>query len=160
MGDWQSNIQQAQQVGIDGFALNIGGENIDTSTYHQTQLDNAYNAAQGTGFKLFISFDYAANSAFGGDIATVSGLINTYKGMDAQFNVGTQPMVSTFEGTASSNDWGTIKSNTGAYFCPDYTSVKGQASYFTNADCALSWDVWPVGATGKTPSKLLLPHRH
>lgn len=144
--DWAQNIQLAQQAGIDGFALNIGGENIDTSTYTQPQLDNAYNAAQGTGFKLFISFDYAANPSF--DIPTVSGLINTYKGKDAQYDYGTRPMASTFEGPGNAGDWSTIKSNTGAFFCPDYTSEKGQASYFANADCALSWDVWPVGANG------------
>ena len=145
--DWASNIALAQASGIDGFALNIGGENIDTTTYTQPQLDNAYNAADAApNFKLFISFDYGANPSF--DVPTVSGLINTYKGRASQYNVGISPMASTFEGPDQASNWGTIKSNTGAYFCPDYTSKKGQADYFTNADCALSWDVWPVGATG------------
>ena len=59
-------------------------------------------------------------------------------------------MASTFEGTNNAGDWATIKSNTGAYFCPDYTSQKGNAGVFANADCGLSWDVWPVGATDMT----------
>lgn len=151
MSDWTTNIQAAQAAGIDGFALNIGGENIDPSSYTQPQLDNAYSAAEGTGFKLFISFDYAANPAFGGDIATVSGLINTYKSKDAQATYNGAPIASTFEGPNNSGDWSQIKPNTGCFFIPDYTSQKGNADVFAPADGALSWDIWPVGATGMSP---------
>jgi glucan endo-1,3-alpha-glucosidase len=112
--------------------------------------DNAYAAAANTGFKLFISFDYAANPSFGGNIDLVSGLINTYKTKPAQFTYNSAPLVSTFEGPDFSSDWSTIKSQTGAFFVPDYTSQKGNSATFANADGALSWDIWPTGASDMT----------
>ena len=131
--DWENDIDLAKAVGIDGFALNIGGENIDTTSYTQPQLDNAYNAAAGKDFSMFISFDYGANAGF--DIPTVSGLIKTYAAKPAQFKVEGLPLVSTFEGGVKSDDWATIKQNVGGcYFMPDYTSNKGDASKFTNTD--------------------------
>ena len=98
---------------------------------------------------MFISFDYAANPGFTIDI--VSGLINTYKAKDAQFfYTDGRPLASTFEGGERSADWNTIKSNTGCFFIPDWTSRKFDANVFAPADGGLSWDVWPVGANDMT----------
>ena len=131
----------AKDAGIDGFALNIAAD-----SYTSTVLDTAYTAA-GTagGFKMFLSFDYAANPAF--DVNTVANYIMKYKDNPAQFQYNGQPLVSTFEGPGKSGDWPAIKAAVGGcFFVPDWTSAKGTgSSAFTNADGALSWDVWPNG---------------
>ncbi|KAG8864227.1 hypothetical protein FRB96_006048 [Tulasnella sp. 330] len=57
--DWQNDFTLAQATGIDGFALNIG---LDSWT--ATQLSYAYTVANQVGFKLFISFDFAASPGF------------------------------------------------------------------------------------------------
>ena len=49
---WSSNIQAAMAGGIDGFALNVG---IDS--WQPQRVADAYAAASGTSFKLFLSFD-------------------------------------------------------------------------------------------------------
>jgi len=49
---WSSNIQAAMAGGIDGFALNVG---IDS--WQPQRVSDAYAAASGTPFKLFLSFD-------------------------------------------------------------------------------------------------------
>ena len=49
-----SDISLALSHGIDGFALNIGSDD-----WQEARVADAYNAARGTKFKLFISFDMA-----------------------------------------------------------------------------------------------------
>ena len=49
---WLSNIQAAMAGGIDGFALNVG---IDG--WQPQRVADAYAAASGTSFKLFLSLD-------------------------------------------------------------------------------------------------------
>ncbi|MCJ1475766.1 hypothetical protein MMC13_004430 [Lambiella insularis] len=145
---WAQDIANASAAGIDGFALNIAGDG-----YTSTQLGYAYDAADAAGnFKLFISFDYAANPAFVGDVQGVSSIINTYKGRKSQYLYDDAPLVSTFEGTTSAGDWPAIKSATGCFFVPDWTSAKGTPNTFANVDGALSWDVWPFGPTGIDPT--------
>ena len=49
---FQSDMQAAKTVGIDGFALNVGSD-----TWTWARVTTAYAAANVVGFKLFISFD-------------------------------------------------------------------------------------------------------
>jgi glucan endo-1,3-alpha-glucosidase len=49
---WSSNIHAAIAGGIDGFALNVGGD-----SWQPQRVSDAYAAASGTSFKLFLSFD-------------------------------------------------------------------------------------------------------
>ena len=51
---WPRDINLALEHGIDGFALNIGSDD-----WQVARVADAYNAAQGTKFQLFISFDMA-----------------------------------------------------------------------------------------------------
>lgn len=53
--DWEYDMTLAKSYGIDGFALNIGKD-----PYTDAQLALAYQAAQGLGFKVFISFDVSS----------------------------------------------------------------------------------------------------
>lgn len=142
--DWAADISKAADSKIDGFALNIGGDG-----YTDTQLGYAFAAAEAHGnFKLFISFDYAANPSF--SASGVQDTINKYKTSSAQAQYQNKPLVSTFEGPSAAGDWSGIKSNTGCFFVPDWTSVKGDPSKFDVVDGALSWDIWPTTAADMT----------
>lgn len=52
LNDWVYDMTLASSYGIDGFALNIGKDD-----YTDAQLSLAYEAANGLGFKVFISVD-------------------------------------------------------------------------------------------------------
>ncbi|KAK7756794.1 Glucan endo-1,3-alpha-glucosidase agn1 [Diatrype stigma] len=143
--DWESDISLAQTAGIDGFALNIAAGD----TTNDASLALAFSAADAKGFKLFFSFDYAAWGAW--DAGRVTDLINTYKGRGSYYKQGSQPLVSTFEGTANSGDWASIRSNTGAFFMPDYSSIGASKAVATGVvDGLFSWEAWPNGATDMT----------
>ena len=116
----------------------------------QKQLDLAYAAADATdNFKLFLSFDYAANAGFPSapfTASNVSDYINTYKTHKSQFRYNNLPLVSTFEGADKAGDLASIRAATGGiFFVPEWTSKKGTPSSFAAVDGALSWDVWPEG---------------
>lgn len=142
-GDWEADIALAQTSGIDGFALNIAAG--DTS--NAASLEKAFNAADAKGFKLFFSFDYAAWGAW--DAGNVINLINNYKGRGSYWKQGNnQPLVSTFEGTGNSDNWAGIKSSTGAFFMPDWSSMDpAVAANINGVDGLFSWDAWPNGAS-------------
>ncbi|MCJ1287876.1 hypothetical protein MMC26_007228 [Xylographa opegraphella] len=141
----------ASAAGIDGFAMNIAGD-----PWTEDQLDAAYSAAAPLNFKLFLSFDHAANDgAFGGSFtaANITAYINRYKAEPAQYLYGAkaQPVASTFEGPGHAADWISVQEATQCFFIPDWTSMKtapNAASLFATVNGALSWDVWPNGPTG------------
>lgn len=54
---WASDIALALAGGIDGFALNVGNE-----AWEPARVADAYSAAVGTSFKLFLSFDMSCVS--------------------------------------------------------------------------------------------------
>ena len=122
-----NDITKAQNAKIDAFALNIGAQ----TSYTNTQLANAYAAAEQRGFKLFLSFDYAAQGAWSS--SNVASTINAHKNSVAQFKVNGLPLVSTFEGPDNSGDWPSIRSQVGGgiFFLPDWTS-KGPDAFHNN----------------------------
>ena len=116
--DWTQQISQASEVGIKAFALNIA-----LDPYTDTQLGYAYDAAEGTDFKMFISFDYAAAEGQGGfNISEVARQINAHASSSAQYLYNGKPLASTFEGPDNAPDWADIKEQTGCFFIPDYSS--------------------------------------
>jgi hypothetical protein len=149
VSDWVSDITLAKSAHIDGFALNIAAGDPNTGSV----LANAYAAAtQVGGFTLFLSFDYLSWGAW--SPTTVINLINQYKTSPAQAMYAGKPLASTFEGTANIADWSSIKSSTGCFFIPDWTSLgtSGFSSHLSDntADGAFSWDAWPAGANDMT----------
>lgn len=143
---WVSDITQAQEAHIDGFALNIGPQD----GYTDQVLERAYQAAETVGnFSLFLSFDYASAGPW--PAARVIRTINKYKSIPAQFYYKGKPLVSTFEGVDNAGDWPSIKSATGCGLIPDWTSLgpSGIVRYLDSIDGAFSWDAWPVGAQDK-----------
>ncbi|KAK9318864.1 glycosyl hydrolase family 71-domain-containing protein [Lipomyces orientalis] len=140
--DWENDISLAQQAHIDAFALNIAYNDPTTDN----SLLNAFDAANSLGFMLFFSFDYAGNGPW--PEADVVGLILNYGTNTAYYQYNGQPFVSTFEGPASASDWTTIKSETGCFFMPDWSSLGAKAALEPGvADGLFSWAAWPWGGT-------------
>ena len=145
--DWASDLALAKAAKIDGFAMNVAAGDPNTDTV----LAAAYAAAETAGdFKMFLSFDYLSMGAW--DAGHVTNKINQYKSSPAQFNYQGKPLVSTFEGVGNTGDWAGIKSATGCFFVPDWSSLgpKGFAHHLHTVDGAFSWDAWPEGAADKT----------
>lgn len=73
--------------------------NIAKDDEANVQINLAFSIAATVGFKVFFSFDYARNGYW--DKAQVISLINAWKGYDAYYKRGSQPLVSTFEGSGA-----------------------------------------------------------
>lgn len=138
-----NEIQQAQAIGIDGFALNCAPPWVDS--YTPKQLDNAYTAAQQLNFKMFISFDFAYWS--NGDTGNITSFVGKYASNPAQavFNGGA--LVSTFVG--DSFNWNAVKSALGSQkltVIPNLQdpTASGSASSQYGVDGAFSWYAWPT----------------
>ncbi|KFA80048.1 hypothetical protein S40288_01860 [Stachybotrys chartarum IBT 40288] len=150
---WSKEINDAQTVGIDGFALNIG----PNDSWTLTQLHSAYSAAEAAGFGLFISFDMAV-----GDWApqTVVDLVNAFAASSAQVRVDGLPLVSTFEGPAWADNWQGVRDATGGiYLVPDWSSLgpHGVQARLDVIDGHFAWQAWPwPGETQKTTEEDLL----
>jgi Glycosyl hydrolase family 71 len=147
--DWYNDIKAAASALIDGFALDIGND-----TFTDSQLDNAYSAAEsyGNDFQLFLSFDYGAVPDY--DAYTIIRRINAHSGSPAQYNyTAGKPLASTFEGWQHAGDWANIKAQTNCFFIPDYSSQGPTgAAAEPNVDGLLSWDAWPTGPNDMTNS--------
>jgi hypothetical protein len=103
-------------------------------------LANAFIAAKnlGSGFKLFFSFDYAANGLW--PKSDVIALIRKYSSHPAYYHRGLQPLVSTFEGPAASDDWFEIKLSTNCFFIPSWSSLGAKPAWeLGKADGLFSW---------------------
>jgi len=116
--EWQLDISEAKEAGIDGFALNIGS----TDTQNHEQLELAYEVAAENDFLLFLSFDMAATHW---DAGPIGENITLYKDLPAQFKIDGRPVVSTFEGPSQADDWAGIRNavDGGIYFIPDWASL-------------------------------------
>ncbi|KAH8893107.1 hypothetical protein GQ53DRAFT_861560 [Thozetella sp. PMI_491] len=145
--DWESDMSLAQAASIDAFALNIASADSNNAA----SLANAFRAANNKGFKLFFSFDYAATGAW--DQNAVVALIQQYGKDGAYWQYNNKPFVSTFEGSGQSGQWSYIKSATGCFFVPDYSSYGPQGAVNTGVvDGLFSWEAWPYGASDMSTS--------
>ncbi|POS75222.1 mutanase [Diaporthe helianthi] len=79
--DYDADMRQAKELGIDAFALNIG-----TDEYTAKQLDYAYESAARHDMKLFISFDFHYFSPTD-DAARVGQIIAAWANKPAQLKV-------------------------------------------------------------------------
>lgn len=138
--DWETDIKLAQSAHIDAFALNIAND-ISAVT---PALNLAFYVANQLGFKLFLSLDYAGNGPWSKQ--DVLGLCTTYCYNPAYYQAHGGPMISTFEGPGNANDWHEIKSQTGCFFIPDWSSLGAKAALEQSdgvADALFSWAAWP-----------------
>ncbi|KAI9759632.1 MAG: hypothetical protein M4579_002200 [Chaenotheca gracillima] len=145
--DWTSDIQAAQAAHIDGFALNIGA-GFDNDPI----LTLAYDTANSLNFKLFLSFDYLGGPDQAWVKEDVVTTINNVKGNAAQFNVDGLPLVSTFEGVDSQDQWSYIKSQVPIYFMPEWSLDPATVASNPDVDGAFTWNAWPQGASDMSDS--------
>ncbi|GAQ08424.1 mutanase Pc12g07500 [Aspergillus lentulus] len=141
--DWEINMKSAQQAHIDAFALNMAyGDPTN-----EPSLGQAFDAANITSFQLFFSFDYAGNGAWPRSTVIIDYLTQ-YGSNSAYYHYNGKPLVSTFEGAASAADWIDIKTETGCYFVPDWSSPGAKAALEASPgvpDGLFSWAAWLWG---------------
>ncbi|KAE8355999.1 glycoside hydrolase [Aspergillus coremiiformis] len=138
--DWKHDIQLALKAHIDAFALNMAHNTILNES-----LEKAFDIAEDLDFKLFFSFDYAANGSW--PKQDTIDLMNQYKDHPAYYKHHSKPFLSTFEG-ATSHDWPEIKNRTDTFFIPDWSSIGPEAAANNSyVDGLFSWDAWPAGPT-------------
>lgn len=129
---------------LDAFALNIAN-----GWYaNNASLALAFEAAASLDFQLFFSFDYAGNGSW--SQADVISLITQYGSSGAYFQYNGGPFVSTFEGPDNADDWVEIKSQTGCFFIPDWSSL-GAIPAAAAADSVVD------GLFSKSPCHHILP---
>lgn len=149
--DWTADIKAAWDAHIDAFALNVqnGDAANDAQVPNAFNAVDAFNAANNANFKLFFSFDYAGGKPAKWGQQSVTDMINKYSSRSSYFRRGSAPLVSTFEGPESADDWTYIKAHTGCYFMPDWSSRGAQPALKLNpqaTDGLFSWAAWPYGA--------------
>lgn len=115
----------------DALALNVGNND-----WEPKQVANAYAAAKslGTGFKLFLSFDFTSIDC---TLPNLVSWVNQYANHPNQFKVDGKPMISSFEGECLGNSgWESLKTQTGGYNMPFISGLEGNFPEWTSLD---SW---------------------
>jgi glucan endo-1,3-alpha-glucosidase len=115
----------------DALALNIGSDD-----WEKTQVASAYAAAKslGTGFKLFLSFDFTSLDCNLGDLVS---RVNTYANHPNQFKVDGKPMISSYSGACLGNSgWSSLKAQTNGYLMPFIPGLEGAFPQWSALD---SW---------------------
>ncbi|KAE8144645.1 glycosyl hydrolase family 71-domain-containing protein [Aspergillus avenaceus] len=139
VSDWENDMKLAKEAHIDAFALNFAASLTDLYP-----LASAFQAAESTGFKLFLSFDYAGAGPF--EKSIVIGFILLYGDLPPYYKFRGKPFVSTFEGPGNAEDWKEIKKETGCFFVPSWSSLGAKdALELGTADGLFSWAGWPWG---------------
>lgn len=137
--DWLFDIEEAQFAHLDAFALNFAASLKDLKP-----LETAFAAAESAGFHLFLSFDYAGAGPF--EKSDVIAIIDKFKSSSAYYMYNGKPLVSTFEGPGNAADWKDIKSKTGCFFIPSWSSLGAkEALKLGTPDGLFSWAAWPWG---------------
>lgn len=146
----KQDIESAQSMGFDGFALNVKEPNEDWAIGCIEQL---FEAAQGTGFKLFFSIDMNGN-----DNADMFTSLFDHFQDEAYLKIGEdeRPFLSTFwGGTLGKEPWKKLKSDYNFYFVPSFDDTPGYydhpPSFFEYwsevVDGAFNWETaWPPGS--------------
>lgn len=117
-------MQLAVDAHISAWALNI--KSLDPN--NEPQLQYAFSAAQSTGLKLFLSFDY--NGGNGPWIkSNVNDTLNVWTTNSAYFKYKNAPLVSTFEGPLFADDWADIKKTQDIYFIPSWSSLGAEEAW-------------------------------
>jgi len=110
---------------------------------------NAFTAVAGTDFKFVFSFDYAALGAW--KIDDVVMYLQRFGGHASYHRHNGLPMVTTFEGPASADDWIKIKSRAPCFLVPEWDSQGiDYALSKSVVDGYSSWSAWPAGPNDMT----------
>ncbi|KAL3455761.1 glycosyl hydrolase family 71-domain-containing protein [Aspergillus heterothallicus] len=151
------DVQDAIAAGFDGFALNTHTLE-STDTWNLNAIQWLFDAAAGTGFKLFISFDMS----WGLSTARLPAFLSRFSSQEAYYKVDGRPFVSTFwGGNIPNSQWDSDfiqpLTSTGSrpFFVPDFDDWSGWPNnFFTNfpvVDGGFSWEAaWPDPGTGQS----------
>ncbi|KAL8669454.1 MAG: hypothetical protein Q9168_005960 [Polycauliona sp. 1 TL-2023] len=101
-GDYTEDIKLAKAAGIDAFAVNYGGWDVDW-TQHAALLKKFYSTAEAQNFHLFISIDTTSVT----DKNMIIDLANTYANSPAQFKIGGDMVLSSFQTDPPAWNWQT-----------------------------------------------------
>jgi len=148
---WKKDINLALAYGIDGFALNIGSDD-----WQGSRVADAYAAAQGTRFQLFISFDMTVIPCGSrADAKRIRRYITDYQSHPNQMKFNDRLVVSTFAG--ESCRFGTNSLNQGwletlksagmppVWFVPSFFVDPSEFPGLTVMDGYFSWNAgWPM----------------
>ncbi|KAF1353872.1 glycoside hydrolase [Delphinella strobiligena] len=98
---WKTDIAAAQQIGLDGFALNwlppdCSSPGLD---WQVARIDDAFTAAEDMGFNLIFSFDmsYSVCDTYW-NVTFMESMITKYAGSSAALRWNTNLVVSTYGG--------------------------------------------------------------
>ncbi len=134
----EQDIKDAMALGADAFALNI---NTDTASWATTTVDSLFKWANVYGFKLFFSFDMTGFS----NPNQFTNYLLSWVTNPAHYMYNGLPLVSTFNGGASSFTFGQDSVNDGwkveleevmasaghpIYFVPAFQDVTITSSFF------------------------------
>lgn len=101
-GDYTNDINLARNAGIDAFAINFGGWNVNF-TQQEGYLKGFYTAVETLNYKVFISFDCTNVT----DSNMVVQLTNQYANSPAQFKIDGKLILSTFQTNSPAWNWQT-----------------------------------------------------
>ncbi|TXT15624.1 hypothetical protein VHUM_00127 [Vanrija humicola] len=162
VADWQRDINAAKAAGVDGFALNMG-----TEDWQRARTIDAYKAAAGLGFKLFLSLDLnSLPCATAAHADTLAGYVAANARSPAQATRAGRVLVSTFAGQQCT--FGQASLDAGWTYFRSRVTARGVNMFFVPApfidantigqrpwlDGALNWNgAWPAsGAPINTQS--------
>lgn len=102
---WKTDMASAQQVGIDGFALNWNPPDCSypSLSWQVDRIDDAYTVAESMGFQLMFSFDmsYSVCNTYW-NTTFMETMITKYAGSSAAMRWNTNLLVSTYGGDSVS----------------------------------------------------------
>ncbi|KZV73759.1 glycoside hydrolase family 71 protein [Peniophora sp. CONT] len=121
---WKVEISSAQNIGIQGFALNTAND----TNYEPAQIATAYSVAESLNFKLHLSFDFS----YPWNASSMASTISTHANSTSMFKWNDDILVSTFGGDDGSHPdsfWADLKSSlsskgVGISLAPAFTSYR------------------------------------
>ena len=155
------DVQDAQQMSLDAFALNVQDVSSSWST---SAIQLLFEAAESNNFKLFFSFDMSVLD----QPSTFLPLFLQYQNSSAYYYHDGRPFVSTFDGGSQSfgasspgEGWQTqfkdplAAQGINPFFVPDFDDYGGatyDATFFADypvVDGVMSWEsAWPEISEG------------
>lgn len=154
------DVADAIAAGFDGFALNTHSIN-SSDTWNTNAITYLLDAASGTSFKMFLSFDMSWSL----DVAGLGAFLLQFSNHSQYYTTADgRPWVSTYDGgTTDNEEWNSSfiqplkDEGVSPYFVPDFDDWSGFPTgffdTFTVVDGAFSWEnAWP--SAGSTPANV------
>ncbi|CAH0019622.1 unnamed protein product [Clonostachys rhizophaga] len=158
-GHAELDIDQAQALGIEAFAMNVGQPG---QSWAQSTVKQLFDKADQTGFKLFFSLDFYQT----GDVNAYTELVSNYINRESYLKAGPDnlPVISTFSvgglGPQDFQTWIQNNYNGKVYFLPNADTSSGYdnpetwfGQWGNVVDGVFGWEsAWP--APGQTPANV------